>query len=141
MTEKEFILRWIEKIKEELKIFPDDFLDKQNLEELELPGKNLLIAPPLFNIYEIIDAEGNIHFSTDDFIKAKFIVYSNRNKPLRIPIPSNSTQLKDTVKKYENYIDGLLKEIEKEFKRNFPASKNFAFVSNQIFNSLNLIRL
>lgn len=141
MTEKEFVIKWIIKIKNELKIFPQDFTSSNENEILNMPAKNLLLSPPLFDSYEIIDNDGNIIFHLDALSKAKYILYANREKPLRITIPKNLEEIEAAVKSYENYIDGILKNIESDFKEKFPRSKNFALISNQIFNSLNLIRL
>jgi len=141
MTEKEFTINWIEKIKQELKNFPDDFNSSSVNKTLELPGKNLLLTPPLFDIYEIVDNDGNIVFHVNNFYEAKYIIYSNRNKPLKIFLPVNQDDIKSAVESYENYLDNLLRSIEKDFKENFPRSKNFPLISTQIFNSLNLVRL
>lgn len=141
MTEKEFTIKWIEKIKQELKNFPDDFKSSSENKTFELPGKNLLLTPPLFDSYEIVDSDGNIIYHVNNFYEAKYIIYSNRNKPKKIFLPINENDIKLAVESYENYLDNLLRSIEKDFKENFPQSKNFPLISTQIFNSLNLVRL
>lgn len=141
MTEKEFTTDWIEKIKKDLKRFPEDFISTDNIEILDMPAKNLLLTPPLFDSYEIIDNDGNIIFHLNDINKAKYILYSNRNKPENIPVPLKQDDIEKAVKLYETYIDELLRAIEKDYKIKFPASKNFSTISIQIFNSLNLMRL
>lgn len=151
MTEKEFITKWINKIKSELKEFPNDFVNDFNQNTIDMPSRNLLIAPPLFDNYEIIDSDGNIYFRTDNYFKAKYIVYSNRNRPKKISIPSDLSDVESAVKKYETYLFNILKEIEVDFKKEVLQSdvkahqtkseKNFEFVSNQIFSALNLTYL
>ncbi|MCX7797086.1 MAG: hypothetical protein N2249_00505 [Melioribacter sp.] len=141
MTEKDFISKSVNKIKTELKHFPNDFISNCECEIIDVPGKNLILTPPLFDSYEIIDNDGNIIFHLNDFYKAKYILYANREKPLKITMPKNSEEIKMAVKSYENYIDNILRNIEKDYKENFPQSRNFAYISNQIFNLLNLIRL
>ncbi len=141
MTEKDFINIWIENIKKEFKDFPDTFISSVDTEELEMPGKNLLLTPPLFDYYEIVDIDGNIIFHTNNYFKAKYILYANRSKPLKITIPKNSQDIEAIVKSYENYIDEILRAIERDYKKSFSQSRNFANVSNQIFNLLNLIRI
>ncbi len=135
MKEKEITTNWIEKIRKELKIFPEDFnLSKEN-KILELPGKNLFLPPPLFDSYEIIDNEGNIVFHLKNYYEAKYIIYANRNKPSKILIPKNEEEIKTAVKSYEDYLDNILRNIENDCK------ENFSEVSSQVFKSLNLMRL
>lgn len=140
MTEKEFAVQYIEKIKGEIKNFPDDFLKKDNCDELLLPGKLLFLPSPLFNCYQIIDEAGETIYSTDDQYKAKYVIYANRIKPVRLLIPKTDLRVYEVVRDYERYLDNLLKEIETEFKQTFPNSKGFKRISAQIFNSLNLVR-
>ncbi len=141
MTEKDFINIWFENIKKGFREFPYSFISSVDTEELEMPGKNLLLTPPLFDYYEIVDIDGNIIFHTNNYFKAKYILYANRSKPLKITIPRNSQDIEAIVKSYENYIDEILRAIERDYKKSFSQSRNFANVSNQIFNLLNLIRI
>lgn len=140
MTEKEFTSKWIDKIKKELLIFPERFVEKFECVDIKMPGKNLLLAPPLFGSYEVVDSDGNIYFHTDNHQHAKYLIYANRNKPLNINLPKLAAEIESAVKEYEKHIDGFLKEMEKDFKKEFPVSKNFPIISAQVFNSLNLIR-
>jgi hypothetical protein len=141
MTEKEFAQYWIDRIKGELKSFPDDFIPKNAMcESIKLPGKILFLNPPFFGSYQITDDSGNPILSTDNHFKAKYILYANRLKPLEIKIPDNELPLYETVRDYEKYLDAFLKEMEKNFKEYFPNSKAFKRISIQVFNSLNLTR-
>lgn len=141
MTEKEFTTEWIKKIKKDLKRFPEDFISIDNVEILEMPAKNLLLTPQLFDSYEIIDNDSNIIFHLNDINKAKYILYSNRNKPKNIPVPLKQDDIEKAVQLYETYIDEILRAIEKDYRTKFPASKNFSIISIHIFNALNLVRL
>jgi hypothetical protein len=140
MTEKDFAAQCIEKIKGELKTFPDDFLGSIDCEELLLPGKLLFLPSPLFNCYQIIDEAGETIYSTDDQYRAKYVIYANRTKPIRLKIPKTDLRVYEIVRDYEKYLDNLLKEIEIEFKKNFTNSKGFRRISAQVFNTLNLVR-
>ena len=140
MTEKEFAAQYIEKVKGELKNFPNDFLAKENCDEIILPGKLLFLPSPLFNCYQIIDEAGETIYSTDDQYKAKYVIYANRTKPVSLQIPKTDLRVYEVVRDYEKYLDNLLKEIETEFKKTFPNSKGFRRISAQMFNSLNLVR-
>lgn len=140
MNEKEYITKWKDKIgKELMKSFPADFIEDNEVFELELPGKSLMLSE-LFNSYEIIDADGNTYFTTDDYLKAKYILYATRLRPKQIVIPKNNDNIKAAVKNYEKYLDSLLKEMETDYKKEFPEAVSFLKVSNIIFNSLNLQR-
>lgn len=140
MTEKDFAAKWTELIKGELKNFPEDFIGKDDCEEILLPGKILFLPSPLFNCYQIIDDTGETIYSTDDHFKAKYVIYANRTKPVKIKIPVSELRVYEIVRDYEKYLDSILKEIETDFKISFPASKGFKRISAQIFNSLNLVR-
>ncbi len=71
----------------------------------------------------------------------KFIVYASCNANGLIEIPQDKKIIKDAVKQYENYIDFILIEIQKNFKTAFPDSENNLDVVNEIFKKLNLIRV
>jgi len=140
MTEKEFTQNWIEKLKPALKIFPDDFLGMVECELITLPGKILFLNPPFFGSYQITEETGNVVYSTDEHFKAKYVIYSNRTKPLQLKIPIEAMRVYETVRDYEKHLDSFLKEMEKDFKSYYPNSKSFRRISAQVFNSLNLLR-
>lgn len=140
MTEKEFGQKWIEKIRSELKSFPEDFVGKYEFEEILLPGKVLFLNPPFFGSYQITDESGSIIVSTDNHFKAKYVLYANRTRPAQLKIPREELHVYEAVRDYEKYLDTILKEMEKDFKQLFPNSKGFKRTSIQVFNSLNLMR-
>ncbi|MFA3783339.1 hypothetical protein ABRY23_09780 [Melioribacteraceae bacterium 4301-Me] len=140
MTEKDFAASYIEKIKNDLKKFPDDFLGNDECEELSLPSKLLFFPPPLFDKYQIIDETGETIYSTDNQYKAKYVIYANRTRPTKLLMPKSDLRVYQIVRDYEKYLDNILKEIEIEFKTNFPNSKGFKRISALIFNSLNISR-
>lgn len=141
MLEKDFIKNWVEKIKEGyLKNFPSDFIVDIPSEEIELPGKVLVLGPELFGSFEVTDSKGNPFLQTDNFHKVKFYLYANRTTPKNMMLPKKDADIQNCVKDYEKYLDSLVTLIEKDFKKIFPDSKSFLPVSNQIFNYLNLQR-
>jgi hypothetical protein len=140
MTEKEFAQIWIEKIKDGLKLFPDDFLTTAECEAIELPGKILFLNPPFFGSYQVTDDSGKVILSTDNHFKAKYVLYANRSKPAQLKIPLLEFHIYETVRDYEKHLDKFLKEMEKDFKQYYPNSKAFKRISIQAFNSLNLTR-
>ncbi|MGK9476325.1 hypothetical protein [Melioribacter sp. OK-6-Me] len=141
MNEKEFIALRIELLKQSMNYFPVDFINEVDTELLKMPQCNLLLAPPLFDTYELVDEKGNTYFHTDNLYRAKYIIYANSKKPNTIVIPKNPEEIENAVRQYEAYLDNLLREIEKDYKKEFPELKNHIAVANKIFNSLNLIRL
>lgn len=140
MTEKEFIEKWINKIKSELKSFPEDFVHAEAFEEVNLPGKVLFLNPPLFGSYQLSDDAGDTFYSTDDMFRAKYVYYANRTKTVNVKIPVDQLHAYEAVRDYERYLDGFLKEMEKDFKQTFQKTKGFKIISSQIFSSLNLTR-
>ena len=140
MREKEFESNWISQNRALIKNFPEDFLETENVKEMKLPDDVLVMGPEMFGQYEILDSDGNPVVKADSHIHAKYILYSNRNKPKSIKIPVDEDEVKQTVKKYEKYLDELLTEIKTEFEKNFPKSKQLFDITNHIFSSLNLKR-
>ena len=140
MTEKEFSEYWLKEIKENLKRFPDQFLEGISTEIKLLPGKILVLGPELFGSYEIIDSDGNPVLQTDDFSKAKYYLYASMYRPKELKIPLDHQHINEVVRFYEKHVDGFLQMMEKDFKEKFPESKKFNSISNHIFNSLSLSR-
>jgi len=141
MRISEFENKWLQKIRDELlKSFPNDFLESDNYETLNLPGKPLIKGSELFGSYEIIDTNGIPFISVDSENKLKYILYSNFSKPERIKIPLDNSAIKNSVKKYEKHLDEILKMIINDFRAEFPASDKQVSVSSKIFKMLNLYR-
>lgn len=140
MTEKEFAQKWVDKIKGELKLFPEDFVSPTEFEEVTLPGKVLFLNPPLFGSYQLTDEIGDTFYSTDDMFRAKYVYYANRIKPNSVKIPIDQLKSYEAVRDYERYLDLFLKEMEKDFKHTFQKTKGFKIISSQIFSTLNLTR-
>ena len=139
MNEKEFLEQWKNKIENELlKQFPDDFTELSDSREMELPGRTLIMGPELFGAYEILDTEGNSVYTTQNLAEAKYILFSNRDKPQKILIPKLESKIRDAVKEYTNHLNDILKQIKKDFNQNYSGSKDFNTISNRIFNSINL---
>jgi hypothetical protein len=142
LTEKDFILNWINKLSNEgIKIFPKDFCSFTNFNELKLPSKSLVLGKEFFGNYEILSIDGDSVFQAENIGKAKFILYANRLKPNSIKIPLSEVEIKNTITDYESYLDSLLRQIENDYKNSFNNGKNYNSVANEIFKRLNLIRL
>lgn len=141
MTQKDFQQKWIKLIKDDkLKIFPDDFVKDIPTKEILLPSKTLILGPELFGSYELLDIDGNLVFNASSFTEAKFVLYANRYKPAKISLPLNEVDTAKIVKEYELHLDTILKEVEREFKLEFPVSTRFLEVSSHIFQALNIQR-
>ena len=142
MTEKEFIAKIVENyLKRGIKVFPTDFVESTLVEVLDIPQKTLILGEQLFGSFEIITTDGSQVLLTDNMMKGKFIVYASCNANGLIEIPQEKRMLEDAVYKYENYIDFILIEIQKDFKTAFPESENNLDVVNEVFKKLNLIRI
>lgn len=141
MTEKEFINKWKTEINSEgIKNFPFDFLTTQEFTEYNLDEKTLMIGEEFFGKYEILDAKGNVFLQVEDYLQAKYLVYSSRNKLQKVNIPSNNSELKNIITEYEKYLDSLLIKIQNDYKKVFHSTTNLHSVTNEIFHSLNLTR-
>ncbi len=140
MTKKDFEKKWIDMIDGGLlKRFPDEYVDV-NFEEVQMPGKTIVMGSELFGQYEVVDGKGNAVFHAKDIYEAKFLLYANRNKPEKIKKPSDSDGIKEIVKKYEKKLDDLLLDIRKDFKKTFPEDSGFDAATNNIFNTMELKR-
>ena len=141
MTEKEFINKWKADITSEgIKYFPFDFLSSQEGIEYNLDEKSLMIGEEFFGKYEILDAKGNVFLQVDDYLQAKYLVYSSRNKVQKINMPKDVSVLKNVLSEYEKYLDSLLIKIQNDYKKIFHSTTNLLSVTNDIFHSLNLTR-
>ena len=142
MTEKEFIAKTVEHyLGKGIKVFPVDFAERTFVDVLDIPQKKLILGEELFGSFEIITSDGSQVLLTDDLMKGKFIVYASCNANGLIEIPQEKKMVVDAVEKYENYIDFILVEIQKDFKTAFPDSENNLNVINEVFKKLNLIRI
>ncbi len=141
MTEKEFVSSRTSAINSGgIKSFPDDFINLNEFDEVALPGKTLVIGQEFFGSYEIISVDGSLILQAENYPKAKFIIYASRLKPLSIKVPKLEKVIKDSVSSYEEYLDGIIKTIEADYKKQFPGSKASGEVTNSILRILNLVR-
>ena len=142
MTPKEFFSKKVKEIsKEKLKSFPDDFLTSATNSKLSLPSKMLIIGNEFFGFYEVLTISGESFCQAESLIKAKYYVYSSRQKVKEVQIPNYEKEMEKAVKSYEKYLDDLIREIEKDYKKVFPEAKDSNFAVNEIFRLLNLTRL
>jgi hypothetical protein len=142
MSEKEFITSSASKLASNgIKNFPRDFIELKDHTELRLPGKTLLIGEEFFGKYEIHTAKGNSVMHAENYLQAKYILYANRETPQIIYLPTNETELKAVVQKYESYLDNIIKDIEADYKKSFPEQKNSKLAVNEVFKLLNLVRV
>ena len=142
MTERTFITEWVVELSEKgLKEFPADFLSTDDIKTVNIPNKTLVIGQEFFGNYEILSVDGQQVYHASNIDEAKYIIYSNRTKPLAVKIPNNPEYIKKTLYLYNEYIDSIIKQIESHYKKNFHESNNSNYVINEIFRHLNLIRL
>jgi hypothetical protein len=141
LNEKLFIENWLSKVQSfGIKQFPLHFIDELQFDTISIPIKTLVIGQEFFGAYEIITTDGESVYQASNYDEAKFIVYSSKARNGLTYIPKDKSQIKPLVDSYNNYIDDLLNQIKKDYKKNFPDRKNIHAVSNEIFQKLNLIR-
>jgi hypothetical protein len=141
LNEKLFIESWLNKIQTAgLKQFPLHFIDETRLDIISIPTKTLVIGQEFFGAYEIITTDGESVYQASNYDEAKFIVYSSKERNGKSYLPKDRSMIKTLVDSYNNYLDELLGQIKKDYKKNFQDGKNVHGVSNEIFKKLNLIR-
>lgn len=140
MTKKEFVEYWKTKlISEGIKTFLDDFLD--NVETLQkiIPAKTLILCSELFGTFEVITIDGEIITKAKDYTEAKYYVYASQQRKSEMKLPVDRNRIPLIVKKYEQYIDKIITEVTKDFKKSFPDTKETNPVT-EILKALNLVR-
>jgi hypothetical protein len=140
LNEKEFIKDKAADIKKKLKVFPSDFAEIPTGKKLHLPDKTLVPGKEFFGSMEITTLDGELWHLSEDPWEGKYIIYSRQNGNREIIIPENKKQLQDTVAEYEKYLDHLMKEIGKDFKKYFPESGDTSSAVSGVFRMLNLVR-
>lgn len=141
MNEKLFIESWLNKIQSSgIKQFPLHFIDLPLLHDISIPKKTLVIGQEFFGAYEIITTDGEFVYHAANYDEAKFIVYSSKERNGITYLPKDKSKIKTLVDSYNNYLDDLLNQIKKDYKKSFQDGKNVHLVSNEIFQKLNLIR-
>jgi hypothetical protein len=141
LNEKLFIESWLNKIQSSgIKQFPLHFIDLSLLNAISIPKKTLVIGQEFFGAYEIITTDGESVYHAVNYEEAKFIVYSSKERNGITYLPTDKSKIKTLVDSYNNYLDDLLNQIKKDYKKSFQDGKNVHLVSNEIFQKLNLIR-
>ena len=141
MPTTEFEKKWLNEINSGLlKNFPDDFISNLEYDILNLPEKSISKGSEIFGVHEIIDREGQSFYQSENLNEIKYILYSSRKNLKQIKFIKNKSEIDTIVREYEKHIDEILKNLESDFKKNFPGSKDFATVSNRIFKFANLTR-
>ena len=142
MSEKDFIFsKSRELYLNGIKNFPIDFIKSKDINEIEVPEKELVLGKEFFGSYEVSTISGDFLLTFNNEPEAKYIVYASKNRTNQINIPKELNNIKSTVENYEKYLDQLLQEIKKDYLVRFNNGKNFTSVVNEIFKKLNLTRL
>lgn len=141
MTEKEFISGWISKLTAAgIKEFPGDFISSEETNVITLPGKTLILGEEFFGSFEILAVDGSSIYRAENYNEAKYIIYANRNRPKALSVPVSHDAISEVIVIYEKYLDSIIKEIDKNYKIEFPSGNNVNGVVNDIMRVLNLVR-
>lgn len=141
LNEKDFIKQYVEKITSDgVKNFPEDFISTDKLQKVKLPGKALHLGEEFFGSFEILNSDGESFLQVHDFNRAKYLIYSNKKLPAEISIPDNDDEIKESVKKYELYLDNIIKDIRSAFLKTGVDIKHSSNIISEIFRILNLVR-
>lgn len=141
MNKKSFVDNWIIRIESEgVKDFPTQFINNDQLQVFTIPQKTLIIGSEFFGSYEVLSTEGELVFQASNLDEAKFFIYSSRKRDGKAYLPKNKSLIKNLVNIYNQYLDDLLSQIQKDFKKIFPNDKDVHIIASQIFQKLNLIR-
>ncbi len=142
MTSKEFITKTVKQISAGgVRIFPDDFPTAGKTVPVKLPPQTLILGSEFFGSREVLTTGGSLFCHAESLARAKYLVYAAARKNSEISIPVKDEDIESVVKKYEKYLDGILKETEKEYRSLFPEDRDVSPVVNEVFRLLNLKRL
>ena len=136
MTEKDFILQHADSIK----TFPDDFITDGEMLNIPLPGQRLNLGEELFGTFGIIDNTGHTIHTAQSLTEAKYYIYANRSNKNSLSIPKEEKVLTACVAAFEKYLDEMIKQIRKEYSKNFPEGISQHETVTQIFYQLDLVR-
>jgi hypothetical protein len=139
LSEKEYIKLKAEYLKKNLKLFPSDFISVEDGRKMMLPEKNLVPGKEFFGSVELITSDGSMFYLSESSSEAKYIIYSRQNGLKEISLPLELKKIEAAVSKYEQYLDSLMKDIGKEFRKQFPEGDQTSAVSS-VFRHLNLAR-
>lgn len=140
MTKKEFLEFWIKKLTSDgIKIFPDDFLESTEVTSIKIPAKTLIPGSELFGTFEVITTDGEVVAQAENYSEAKYYVYASQQRKSEIKFPVQKNLIPIIVKRYEQYIDSIISEISKDFKKKFSDIKETNSVS-EILKTINLVR-
>lgn len=140
MTKKEFIEFWVKRLTSEgIKLFPDDFLENVEITPIKIPAKTLIPGSELFGTFEVITTDGEVVAQAENYFEAKYYVYASQQRKSEIKFPVENNFVPMIVKRYEQYIDNIINEITKDFKKKFSATKEINPVS-EILKTINLVR-
>ena len=135
---QEFKTYWIQKFSENLKKFPEDFLEGIQCKVLNMPSKRLLPGDVFFGYYQVVDSDYIVHFKVNDRFEYKYIIYASCNGCDSIKIPINSADIKNIIIEYEKLLRTIIKTMESDYKSTFHTTKNFHGLVNNILKSLNI---
>lgn len=140
MTKKEFVEYWKNKlISEGIKTFPEDFLDNVETLQKKIPAKTLILGSELFGTFEVITTDGEIITQAKDYTEAKYYVYASQQRKSELKLPVDKNLIPLIVKKYEQYVDNIITEVTKDFRKSFSDTKETNPVT-EILKALNLVR-
>jgi hypothetical protein len=140
VTEKDFILQWAKKHADSIKTFPDDFVTDGEMINIPLPGQRLNMGEELFGTFGIIDNTGHTIHTAQSLTEAKYYIYANRSNKNSLSIPKDEKVMAACVTAYEKYLDEMIKQIRKEYAKNFPEGISQHETVTQIFYQLALVR-
>jgi hypothetical protein len=140
VTEKDFILQWAKKHADSIKTFPDEFLSDCELLTIPLPGQRLNLGEELFGTFGIIDNTGHTIHTAQSLTEAKYYIYANRSNKNSLSIPKDEKVIAACITAYEKYLDEMIKQIRKEYTKNFPDGISQHETVTQIFYQLALVR-
>ena len=142
MSKKLFVDNWIEKIQQSgIKQFPSHFIPSEELDIIFIPERTLIIGQEFFGTYEILTTDSELVYHAASLDEAKFFVYGSRGRNGKTYLPKDKSKTKSIVSFYNSYLDDILNQIQKDFKKSFPEEKNIHSTTSEIFQKLNLIRL
>ncbi|MBK6914688.1 MAG: hypothetical protein IPH11_13945 [Ignavibacteriales bacterium] len=110
------------------------------MQKVKLPGKALHLGEEFFGSFEILNSDGESFLQVNDYNRAKYLIYSNKKLPAEILIPNDGDEINKSVKKYELYLDNIIKDILSTLSKTGIEIKYSSNIISEIFRMLNLVR-
>jgi len=127
-------------VKEGIKKFPDDFLNKkpkpQDCSNVAVPDMPLRLGDYFLGQQEV--AGDGFSYQASSMAAAKYIIYAHKHSEYIVSLPSDEIIITKAITDYENYLKELFQKLSQELLNRTFDHKQAETLSRRIFQELGL---